>query len=400
MYGRLFRAGFYSVVVLCGALALGSGMASAQDDPNRFSSFTGVASGLFVQSLELTRHFVVENPESSASMLNDDQKLALGLEQGRYQILPITWSLGVGYGSSYSGGSSLATSANPALTDQMWFGTGALHGEIGQDWSWGARLNYDQISSESYQHGMLLLNAAYEFPVSALAFWKTWQENEDDDSENVLDEETASTDSRDYDLDDARQYYQYQRRMQAVGRSAKEQPFIPKLQIQYVLGFDLYQASGANATGTPLYGYMQGPLLSYLPNARWKFNFGAYLYRYTSSVDSFVSNIQGAATFRESILSWGGWSGFANNTLVLASSILTTSATYVWDDKNTTELRFNRVAYATSGVNPTYGISPFYQRKFGERWSGNISAQVTLGAPMGSTGSLVVAGALGAELRI
>ena len=370
--------------------------------PDGVTSFTSAGPRLLFQSLELFMHFKADLDSPKGFIVDERLRQGFTPAPPTYTVLPLQWSLGLGYGRV----TSETTTVDPSVLDEVLTGTGSLTWEVTSRLSVGVRANYDSIAIESYTHGLGLVRVDYNVPLPS---WNLFSKDTDepdyedlkseDDEDDDLDLEMDPTE---YDPDDARQYYKYEMKKKFLhdeGEQLKEEDVngnnpeseFPQLRVSYELGVSRHTVGtkffrkpssyilGHNNQPSQVTQFYDGIQLSYLPQRKWTYSLALGFYRYNGDANQFLSQIEAGDSLTQSVMNSTGWSQFASRSLAFPTSVLQGSVAHELDPVSSLTVILSKVSYASLLIPATYSLNPIYYRNLAEHWRAGLGIQGTVG---------------------
>jgi hypothetical protein len=385
----------------------GMSISSCHADQNDFlNTASRLGNGIFIQSFEVSRHFMKQDPLDSSFFVkrreNQDEESS---KSYRYEEQsPLSWNLGV----AYSNINTSPSVTDPALNNSLFTGVVGLEWSVSPEFEASALIDIDTIPQEDYRHGAAILKFSYELPLKKLSKSQTRKIASENNEDNEDEEEDTE-----YDSKDASQFYKKLRekklkRLERIEKTVKESRspaseilakreeeegrlLYPYFKFTYFLGFQTHMTldktfrspsrNGLSATQQSLNQYQQGPEILFSPSKPWKFLAAFHYCYYSGSVTSFLSNMEVGQSSRIGIAAGGGWSPFLNQILTFPDYTLDAGVEWDFSEKEKLNFYFNRTVYQALTQDPTIAISPTYFRNIGEKWRVGLGASVILGAP-------------------
>lgn len=351
-----------------------------------FESHTFFAPQVFLQSVQLFRHFIQPDEMDNNGILRRQADTTEPDVYVRQEPSKLSWNLGFAYGRTFSP----AAGAFPNIVDYYFTGTGGLIWELSKPVTLRFDTSVDSMPTESYLHGVFAFRGEYDIS------FKKKIKAELRELENY---------AEGYDPQDARQYY---RRIRDEKLKEKEDEFrkvsrmiaqqeeetseedrrtFPHLKIglglllnQHLLqGRSFFRVSGWSPTSDRYLFHLGHALeVTYYHQPMLAFKATMILHLYTGNVNAFVQSLESNLGSRQAVWMTQGWSPFANQMLSFPFMTFDESVEWRINEKSRLNFGLNQTTYAEATQTFTLSFGPSYTRDFSKKWVGTLGAYLTL----------------------
>jgi len=405
---RFFRIALTGAIAFCGIVGVLAGIVeaspvSANSAPSSIDdgveSSTQVGSGLFSQSLLMSRHFF--RPRNFSEMFMNKKRL----EQETDQLRPeepseFSWSLGYGFTRfTYA-----PTSIDPEIFNDLHVIQLGSNWDLQKELKLSAQVLLDYSPQENYRSGHIQLRAEYmlSFDPSDEASKKKREFRKAHESEAIhyYEKELDSyrPESKAPRSNDGVEAVYFEGDNEEDSRALDLDPY-PNVRLAAGLGVSRHQKDpeqvkrtvrGTDAPGaTFLNELMFTPEVIFSPDEQWSLRAAGSIHLYTSPAATFVDYFAEAGRVQVPLLITGGIGSHASRVLAFRTWSLEQGVEIEVGEVGTFELTVQEAFYVRPDQAMTIAVNPLFYRSFGKHWRGGLSVATTI-----SGGAFLAAGGL------